>query len=223
MNRNLIVLNFELMMQDAYAGGCFASPSEFARIAHVSANTLKKIRNGQPIRDATARKLAAAVNEARQKLKATRGNDAPILEDLEYSRWTAAVPDVETSEIERTASGRWLIQATDVEVPDHFEYASGPKQLQLTLSVTQDGRRLTAKGIDQDGDPVEAWEAEFAPDWNFISGRHAIRSPRVYLNGVFFLKYMGLRMKGYYIQRETDHDSDIVFGKLELTYLDAPR
>jgi transcriptional regulator with XRE-family HTH domain len=137
---------------------------------------------------------------------------------VNYEALLAAPP---REKFRRDIRGAWRVQAVDIAIPGVLEYRMGPKQLALTIEVGQDGRRVWGAGIDEDRDPVEVWEAEFSDDWCYISGRHLIRSERVYLNGVFFLKYVNIGdwLRGFYIQRETDHESDFAFGTLDLRRL----
>lgn len=216
MASNLVLLDFEAVLRAIYEGNCFASLKKFAKAAQVAENTLKKIKSGQAVREESAIKIESAINHARRRHSELTG--APLRRaDWKEWRLDANSQMVSLAE-ERSARGIWQLTATDIEVKNLFRYEQGPKALPMRITVFQEGRRIWAKGIDRDGDPVKAWNAEFCDKWTYISGRHEIRNDRVYLHGVFFLKYLntGDRMKGYYLQCETDHESGIVFGSLDL-------
>ena len=64
--------------------------------------------------------------------------------------------------------------------------------------------------------------AEMAEVGNYASGQYEIRNERLRLIGLFIAKYLNLgnRMTGYYLQRDTEHQTDFVLGSLTLEAID---
>lgn len=217
--KNLVWLEYDAIMRDASLGGCFTRDASLSSAAHIHRGTLGKIKRREPVRVSTARQFEKAINDARKPLG---------LPEVIWKSWVIDQPSEYRYEREkRTARGWWHVVARDLVVPpqDPFRgltYDNGPRILEMDLHVKQNGPNVWADGIDCDGDKVKAWKGEFSEDWWYISGRHAIRHDRGHLEGVFFLKFLqrGDHMSGAYLQNETDHQSGIVFGSLELTLVE---
>lgn len=216
----LLYLDYDKLMQDAFAGGCFKSERHLAEASDVHSQTLRKIRDGKSVRESIARAIESAINDARRNRNV---GGVERFSEVAWRSWLRGSPS-KTQNLElRNARGIWRLEAQDVEVQGEFQYAFGPRQLEMEFVVTQEGRNLWATGRDGDGDPVTAWNAEFSEDWMYVSGRHSIRNDRVFLHGVFFLEYLnrGDRMLGYYLQTETDHRCRIVLGKISMALVES--
>ncbi len=116
----------------------------------------------------------------------------------------------------RDVSGTYVMEGHDLEIDGRFKYAYGPKPLGGQVRIKQSGSELKADGTLHDGDTFN-FGGEI--DGDFVRGTYVVNNPRERGCGSLFLKYVrdGKSLTGYYLGRDTNHLTDIVFGWMTLT------